>query len=259
MAPAAKIPEILLATASFGAAPGTVPAGTAADLQQRRLLGGRIVTNRRIPRNRNDRAVARDSPRSRRHRGNEVGRWPAKRARYGPQVHGPQVHGTCSENPREFIGIRIVWYDTGDSPRGHGGGQATAAVGWAVESSQTEESPGTATAVPLPGTVPAVADTGEMRWAAGRQKEPVTGIRCTALRCITALRCMALAAKIPENLLASASFGAAPGTVPTGAAAGVQQWPLAGRRNRHNPKSPQKPQRPCRCWGQSPQSQTPGK
>jgi len=36
-----------------------------------RWLDGRIVTNRRVPRNRNDCAVAGDSPRSRRHRGNE--------------------------------------------------------------------------------------------------------------------------------------------------------------------------------------------
>jgi len=95
-----------------------------------------------------------------------------KRARYGPEVHGTgsdqvgsKVHGTCSENPREFIGIRIIWCGTGDSPRGHGGGRVPAAVGWAVESSQTEESTETATTVPLPGTVPAVADTGTMRLA----------------------------------------------------------------------------------------------
>ena len=87
--------------------------------------------------------------------GNEVGRWPARGARYGTEVHG-----TCRENSREFIGIFIIWCDTGDSPRGHGGGRATAAVGRTLESSQTEESPETATTMPLPGTVPAGADTG---------------------------------------------------------------------------------------------------
>jgi len=39
----------------------------------------RIVTNRRVHKNRNDGAVAGDSPCSRRHRGNEVGRCPANR------------------------------------------------------------------------------------------------------------------------------------------------------------------------------------
>jgi len=78
--------------------------------------------------------------------------------------YGRAVHGTCSENPRDFIGVRIIWCGTGDSPRGDGGGRATAAVGWTVESSQTEESTETATTVPLPGTVPVAADTGEMRW-----------------------------------------------------------------------------------------------
>jgi len=174
---------------------------------------GRIVANRRFPRNRNDCTVAGDSPRSRRHRGNEVGRWPAKRARYGPKVHG-----TCSENPREFTGIRITWCGTGDSPRGHGRRRATAAVGRTVESSQTEDSPETATTVPLPGTVPTIADTGELRWDGGRQN----GL-------VTTQRCMAPLAKIPENLLASASFGAAPETVPADTAAGAQQRPLAGR------------------------------
>jgi len=72
--------------------------------------------------------------------------------------YGFQVHGTCRKNPRDFIGIRISWCDTGDSPRRHGGSRATAAVGWTLESSQTEESPETATTAPLPGTVPAVAD-----------------------------------------------------------------------------------------------------
>jgi len=91
-------------------------------------------------------------------RGNEVGRSTAKRARYGPEVC-PKVHGTCRENPREFIGIRIIWCATGDSPRGQGGSPETAAVGRTAESSQTEESPETATTAPLPGTVPAVADT----------------------------------------------------------------------------------------------------
>jgi len=37
---------------------------------------------------------------------------------------------------------------------GHGGGRATAAAGWTVESSQTEESTETATTVPLPGQSP---------------------------------------------------------------------------------------------------------
>ncbi|MFM7036219.1 MAG: hypothetical protein ACKO2L_00720, partial [Planctomycetaceae bacterium] len=31
--------------------------------------------------------------------------------------NGLKVHGTCSENPREFIGIRIILCNTGDSPR----------------------------------------------------------------------------------------------------------------------------------------------
>jgi len=39
MAPFAKIQEILLASASFGAAPGTVPAATAAGVQLRQLAG----------------------------------------------------------------------------------------------------------------------------------------------------------------------------------------------------------------------------
>ncbi|MFM7037723.1 MAG: hypothetical protein ACKO2L_08370, partial [Planctomycetaceae bacterium] len=34
---------------------------------------------------------------------------------------------------RDFIGIRIIWCGTGDSPRGHGGRRATAAVGRAVD------------------------------------------------------------------------------------------------------------------------------
>jgi len=42
-------------------------------------------------------------------------------------------------------------------------------------------------------------------------------------------RCMAPFAKIPENLLVCASFGAAPGTVPAGTAAGVQLRQLVGR------------------------------
>ncbi|MFM7039753.1 MAG: hypothetical protein ACKO2L_18765, partial [Planctomycetaceae bacterium] len=62
-----------------------------------------------------------------------------------------------------FIGNRIIWCNTGDSPRGHGGGRETVAVGWTVESSQSEESTETTTTVPLPGTVPAVEDTREMR------------------------------------------------------------------------------------------------
>jgi len=74
------------------------------------------------------------------------------------------VHGTCRANPRDFIGIRIIWCGTRDSPRGHGGRRVTAAAGWTVEWSQTKESTETATTVPLPGTVPAVADTGEMMW-----------------------------------------------------------------------------------------------
>jgi len=86
-------------------------------------------------------------------RGNKVGWWMVNRARYGRQVHG-----ICSESLRDFIGMRIIWCDTGDSPRGHGGRRATAAVGRAVESSQSEESSETATSGPLPGTVPAVAD-----------------------------------------------------------------------------------------------------
>ena len=84
-----------------------------------------------------------------------------------------KVHGTCRENPRDFIGIRIIRCNTGDSPRGYGGRRATAAAGWTVESSQSEESAETATTVPLPGTVPAVANTGEMRWAVASQKRPL--------------------------------------------------------------------------------------
>jgi len=132
-------------------------------------------------------------------------------------LYGPEVHGTFSENPREFTGNRIIWCDTGDSPRGHGDGRAPAAAGWTVESSQSEESPETATTVPMPGTVPAVADTGAMSWTVAGKKAP-----------FTALRCMAPLAKIPENLLSSASFGVTPGTVPAGTAAGVQQRRLAG-------------------------------
>jgi len=200
--------------------------------------------------------------------------------------------------------MRIIWCNTGDSPRGHGGRRAPAAAGRAVKSSQTGQSPETATTAPLPGTVPAVADTGEMRravaskngplrpkgaWHLQRRDQPHGGslraksprhrprqrahLRCetqpgasaqplrrldrlhrdkacggfqspgnTATtgamhlqrmqtsRCmVQTSRCMAPAAKIPENLLASASFGAAPGTVPAGTAAGVHQRPLAGR------------------------------
>jgi len=85
------------------------------------------------------------------------------------------VHGTCSENPNDFIGIRIIRCGTGDSPRGHGGRRAPAAAGWTVESSQTEVSTETATTALLPGTVPAVADTGEMRWAVAGKKRPLYG------------------------------------------------------------------------------------
>jgi len=138
--------------------------------------------------------------------------------------YGTEVHGTCSENPREFIGIRSIWCDTGDSPRGHGGGRATAAVGWAVKSSQSEDSTETATTAPLPGTVPTVASTGAMRWAVAGKKAPVTASRCMAPAAplpgtvpvaadtremrwdgagkkglVRALRCMAPAARIPEN------------------------------------------------------------
>jgi len=88
------------------------------------------------------------------------------------EKYGPEVHGTFSKNPREFIGIRIIWCDTGDSPRGHGGRRATAAAGRAVESSQSEESPETATTATSPGTVPAVADTGEIRWAVAGNQGP---------------------------------------------------------------------------------------
>jgi|GEM_PF-3033657 len=140
-----------------------------------RWLDGRIVTIRRVPRNRNDCAVGGDSPRSRRHRENEVGQWPENWARYRVEVHG-----TCSENPRDFIGIRIIWCNTGDSPRGHSGGRAPVAAGWTVESSQSEESPETATIAPLAGTVPAVADTGKMRWGSGRKTGLVTASRCMA-------------------------------------------------------------------------------
>ena len=52
-----------------------------------------------------------------------------------------KVHGTCSENPRDFIGMRIIWCGSGDSPRGQSDGRAPAAAGWTVESSQSEESP----------------------------------------------------------------------------------------------------------------------
>jgi len=103
-------------------------------------------------------------------------------------AHDIKVHGTLSENPRDFIGIRIIWCGTGDSPRGHGGGRATVAVGRTVESSQTEESTETATPAPLPGTVPAVANTGEMRCAGARQK----GARyCPQVHGTLSWRCMA--------------------------------------------------------------------
>jgi len=90
-------------------------------------------------------------------------------------LYGREVHGTCSENPDDFIGIRIIRCGTGDSPRGHGGRRVTAAAGWTVESSQTEESTETATTALLPGTVPAVADTGEMRWAVAGKKRSLYG------------------------------------------------------------------------------------
>jgi len=63
-----------------------------------------------------------------------------------------------------------ISYDTGDSPRDHGGGRATAVAGWTIESSQIEESTETAMTAPLPGTVPAVANTGEMTWAVAGKK-----------------------------------------------------------------------------------------
>jgi len=80
------------------------------------------------------------------------------------------VHGTFSENSRDFIGIRIIWIGTVDSPRDHGGGRATAVAGRSIGSSQTEESTETAMTAPLPGTVPAVANTGEMTWAVAGKK-----------------------------------------------------------------------------------------
>jgi len=40
---------------------------------------------------------------------------------------------------------------------------------------------------------------------------------------------MAPEAKIPENLLAAASFGTTVGTVPAGTAAGVLEWVVAGK------------------------------
>ena len=70
---------------------------------------------------------------------------------------------------------------------------------------------------------------------------------------------MAPRAKIPVNLLASASLGATLGTVPASTAAGVQERPLAGRQDRHKPKNRQNLQRLSRCRGQSPQSQKQGK
>jgi len=88
-------------------------------------------------------------------------------------LYGPEVHGTCSEKPSDFIGIRIIRCGTGDSPRGHGGGRVPEAAGWTVESSQSEESTEIATTAPLPGTVPAVSDTGEMRWAVAGEKGPL--------------------------------------------------------------------------------------
>jgi len=85
------------------------------------------------------------------------------------------------KNPREFIGVRIIWCGIGDSPRGDCGRRATAASGGAIESSQTEESPETATGRRLPGTVPAVAKIGgEMRWGGGRQQGLVMALRCMA-------------------------------------------------------------------------------
>jgi len=140
-----------------------------------RWLDVRIVTIRRVPGNRNDCAVGGDSPRSRRHHENEVGQWPTNWARYRLKVHG-----TCSENPRDFISMRIIWCNTGDTPRGHSGRRVPAAAGWTLESSQSEESPETATTAPLPGTVPAVADTTKMRWGSGRQTGLVTALRCMA-------------------------------------------------------------------------------
>jgi len=98
---------------------------------------------------------------------------PRSRCARPQSAHDLKVHGTCSENPRDFIGIRIIWCDTGDSPRGHGGMCATAAVGRTVEPSQSEESIETTTGGPLPGTVPAVAGNGGNavgRWTASRSR-----------------------------------------------------------------------------------------
>jgi len=103
------------------------------------------------------------------------------------------VHGTFSENPSEFTGNRIIGCDTGDSPRGHGGGHATAIAGWAVESSQSEESTETATTGPLPGTVPAVADNGGNQvgwWMVNRARygRQVHGTCSESLRDLTGMR-----------------------------------------------------------------------
>ena len=62
---------------------------------------------------------------------------------------------------------------------------------------------------------------------AGDVNPPVT-VRTTS-KCIKTSKCMASVAKIPEILSLSTSFGATPGTVPAGTAAGVHQRPLAGR------------------------------
>ena len=87
--------------------------------------------------------------------GKRAVRWPANGA-----GHCLKVHGTLNKKSREFIGIRVPRCDTGDSPCRQCGRRAGAVAGRAVESSQTEELPESATPAPLPGRVPAVADYG---------------------------------------------------------------------------------------------------
>jgi len=88
----------------------------------------------------------------------------------GCRQYVPKVHGTLSKNPRDFIGIRIIGYDSGDSPRGHSGGRATAGVGRAVESSQNEESTETAATAHCRGQSPQSQTPGEMRRVVAGQK-----------------------------------------------------------------------------------------
>jgi len=84
------------------------------------------------------------------------------------------VHGTLNENHREFTGIRVTLCSTGGQSgqaRRQGWNSGCCLGGRIVASRKLPES---ATPAASAGTVPAVADTGEIRWGGDRQTGPVT-------------------------------------------------------------------------------------